>query len=240
MTTKVLGKEVKSYSKGSFKTLDPIDRGHRPNQNGVDYWNGYEFTFLDKNKNPTLKVLEIQIPATSKFTVESKSLKIYLNSFYNKKFNKDSEALVKIKKDLSRLCKSDVKAKFISKFNNAPESVLLNTLKTTNTKPNKVYCFAGFRSICPVTSQPDFANIYFIANNALNISWLTKYFKSYRERGDFHEHCVESMFQDIKKEFGCTSLEVSGRFLRRGGIDINPTRYSSKKLLFKNFRFFNQ
>jgi 7-cyano-7-deazaguanine reductase len=167
-------------------------------------------------------------------------LKIYLNSFYNKKFNKDSEALVKIKKDLSRLCKSDVKAKFISKFNNAPESILINTLKATNTKPNKVYCFAGFRSICPVTSQPDFANIYFIANNALNISWLTKYFKSYRERGDFHEHCVESMFQDIKKEFGCTSLEVSGRFMRRGGIDINPTRSSSKKLLFKNFRFFNQ
>ena len=79
MTTKVLGKEVKSYSKGSFKTLDPIDRGDRPDQNGVDYWNGYEFTFLDKNKNPTLKVLEIQIPATSKFTVESKSLKIYLD-----------------------------------------------------------------------------------------------------------------------------------------------------------------
>jgi NADPH-dependent 7-cyano-7-deazaguanine reductase QueF len=48
------------------------------------------------------------------------------------------------------------------------------------------------------------------------------------------------MFQDIKKEFGCTSLEVSGRFMRRGGIDINPTRSSSKKLLFKNFRFFNQ
>ena len=196
--------------------------------------------FLDKNKNPTLKVLEIQIPATSKFTVESKSLKVYLNSFYNKKFNKDSEALVKIKKDLSRLCKSDVKAKFTSKFHKIPESILLNTLKATNTKPNKVYCFAGFRSICPVTSQPDFANIYFIANNALNISWLTKYFKSYRERGDFHEHCVESMFQDIKKEFGCTSLEVSGRFMRRGGIDINPIRSSSKKLLFKNFRFFNQ
>jgi len=240
MTTKVLGKRVNSYTKASSKSLDPIDRGVRPLQYGVDYWNAYEFTFLDKNKNPVLKVLEIQISANSEFTVESKSLKIYLNSFYNKKFIKDTDALIKVKKDLSRLTKSDVKAKFISKFSDAPDTVLLNSFRATKTKPNQVYCFVGFRSICPVTSQPDFANIYFIANEALNTSWLLKYFKSYRERGDFHEHCVESMLQDIQQESNCSSIEISGRFMRRGGIDINPTRSSSKRLFFKNFRFFNQ
>lgn len=237
---KVLGKKVQSYSQASSKSLDPINRGHRPQQNGVDYWNAYEFTFLDKNKVPVLKVLEIQIPSTSKFTVESKSLKIYLNSFYKKQFNKDSEVLTKIKKDLNKLTKSEVKAKFITKFNEAPDCINLNTLKAVNTKPNQVYSFVGFRSICPVTSQPDFANIYITTDLALNTAWLIRYFKSYRERGDFHEHCVESMFQDIQNKFKCSSLEISGRFMRRGGIDINPTRSSSKKLLFKNFRFFNQ
>ena len=237
---KVLGKKVQSYSKASSKSLDPIDRGHRPQQNGVDYWNAYEFTFLDKNKVPVLKVLEIQIPSTSKFTVESKSLKIYLNSFYKKQFSKDSEVLDKVKKDLNKLTKSDVKAKFITKFSESPDCINLNTLRAVNTNPNQVYCFIGFRSICPVTSQPDFANIYVTSGSVLNTSWLIKYFKSYAERGDFHEHCVESMFEDIQNQFRCASLEISGRFMRRGGIDINPTRSSSKKLFFKNFRFFNQ
>lgn len=237
---KVLGKKVQSYSQASSKSLDPIDRGQRPQQNGVDYWNAYEFTFLDKNKVPVLKVLEIQISFSSKFTVESKSLKIYLNSFYKKQFNKDSEVLDKIKKDLNRLTKSEVKAKFITKFSESPDSINLNMLRSVNTKPNQVYCFIGFRSICPVTSQPDFANIYLTSGSVLNAPWLIKYFKSYAERGDFHEHCVESMFEDIRDKFQCTSLEISGRFMRRGGIDINPTRSSSKKLSFKNFRFFNQ
>lgn len=240
MITKVLGKKVINYSKASSKSLDPIDRGLRPSSHGVDYWNAYEFSFLEKKNNPVLKVLEIQIPSSSKYTVESKSLKIYLNSFYNKKFNKDSDALLKIKSDLDKLTKSKIKAKFISKFNNFPDSINLKTLKTANTKPNKVYCFEGFRSICPVTSQPDFANIYILASKPLNTSWLIKYFKSYRERGDFHEHCIESMFEDIQTQSCCNSLEITGRFMRRGGIDINPIRSSSKKLFFKNFRFFNQ
>ena len=237
---KVLGKKVQSYSQASSKSLDPIDRGQRPQQNGVDYWNAYEFTFLDKNKVPVLKVLEIQIPSLSKFTVESKSLKIYLNSFYKKQFNKDSEVLDKIKKDLNKLTKSEVKAKFIKQFSDSPVYINLNQIREVNTKPNQVYCLIGFRSICPVTSQPDFANIYITSGSVLNTSWLIKYFKSYSERGDFHEHCVESMFKDIQGQFQCSSLEISGRFMRRGGIDINPTRSSSKKLFFKNFRFFNQ
>ena len=206
----------------------------------MDYWNAYEFTFLDKNKVPVLKVLEIQISSSSEFTVESKSLKIYLNSFYKKQFNKDSEVLDRVKKDLNKLTKSEVKVKFITKFSESPDCINLNTLRAVNTKPNHVYCFIGFRSICPVTSQPDFANIYLTSGSVLNASWLIKYFKSYAERGDFHEHCVESMFEDIRDQFQCTSLEISGRFMRRGGIDINPTRSSSKKLSFKNFRFFNQ
>ena len=113
-----------------------------------------------------------------------------------------------------------------------------------NPNPEKDYLISieipEFTCLCPKTGQPDFANIYFIANEALNTSWLLKYFKSYKERGDFHEHCVESMLQDIQKESNCSSIEISGRFMRRGGIDINPTRSSSKRLFFKNFRFFNQ
>ena len=63
---------------------------------------------------------------------------------------------------------------------------------------------------------------------------------SLRNHGGFHESCVEKAFLYIKETFSIDHLEICGRFLRRGGIDINPIRSSQKKLFFKNFREFNQ
>ena len=193
MSRKFLGNSYDKNLKTSYKILDPIKRIRSSSAYGHDIWNAYEFTYLDKKNLPVLKVLEITIPADSKFIVESKSLKIYLNS-----------------------------------------SNLLITPK------NKIICFTGFRSICPVTSQPDFANIYIKSSEPIETKWITEYLKSYKEKGDFHEQCVENIYQDIVSRYNPKKIEVCGRFMRRGGIDINPIRSSTKISTFKNFRFFNQ
>ena len=101
--------------------------------------------------------------------------------------------------------------------------------------------FEGFRSICPVTSQPDWANIYIhSSSDPIDSTRLIKLLKSFREKGDFHEACIDSIFLTLRDQFKINDLTVCGRFLRRGGIDINPIRSSSKKIIFKNFRDFNQ
>jgi len=129
MSRKHLGKVVKSYSSASFKTLDPIPRNLNNDSFGMDFWNAFEFTYLDKNKLPVLRVLEISIPSDSKNIVESKSLKIYLNSFYNKQYSHKEDVLNIIKKDLDKITKASINIRFINKFSKAPESLNLNTTK---------------------------------------------------------------------------------------------------------------
>jgi 7-cyano-7-deazaguanine reductase len=176
----------------------------------------------------------------SEFTVESKSLKLYLGSFYNKKFNNAASAYKLIEKDLSKLLNSSVSVKKLNQFNAAPKSTLITKFKNKVPK-NKLTHFQGFRSICPVTSQPDWGNIYLhSSSHSMDSKKLIKFLKSYRDKGDFHEACIESIFETVIIDFAVDDLTVYGKFLRRGGIDINPIRSTSKKLLFKNFRDFNQ
>jgi 7-cyano-7-deazaguanine reductase len=239
MKTKHLGKN-KSNPLTGYKILDPIKRIRSSESYGYDFWNAYEFSYLDVNKQPTLKVLEIKIPVTSKFIIESKSLKLYLNSFYKKTFSSDSDVLTKIKKDLSKVSKANIELKFIKKFQIEPNSLNLNTTTRTYTQKNYPTCFNGFRSICPVTSQPDFAKIYILTPVKIETKWLRQLLTSFKESGEFHEQCIENIFSKLNKKFLNQDFEVCGRFLRRGGIDINPVRSTKKTLFFKNFRAFNQ
>ena len=94
MKTKHLGKIITKTPVG-YKILDPIIRDRLSESHGIDIWNAYEFSYLDANKLPVLKVLEITIPSCSKYIVESKSLKLYLNSFYKKKFIYEKDVLKK-------------------------------------------------------------------------------------------------------------------------------------------------
>ena len=240
MSRKFLGNSYDKNLNTSYKILDPIKRVRSSSAYGHDIWNAYEFTYLDKKNLPVLKVLEITIPADSKFIVESKSLKIYLNSFYDKKFVKNSDVLNHIKKDLNKLTKSITKVRFLNKFLNTPVSIDLNSSNLLLTPKNKIICFTGFRSICPVTSQPDFANVYIYSDKQISIKWVREYLMSYQDQGDFHEQCIEAIFNDVNDQYNCEHLEVCGRFQRRGGIDINPIRGNKKNILFKNFREFNQ
>ena len=240
MKTKVLGKKSKKLNFSGKDLLDSFPRNRKKIEHGIDIWNVYDFMFKDKKEVPHLKVLEIIIPSNSKFIVESKSMKLYLNSFYDIAFTNQSEILKKIKRDLKSLIKDDVKLRFIDKFSVEPKNINLNQSNCETIQRRKIIKFNGFRSICPVTSQPDFANIYIYSSDSLSRDWLLSYLTSFKDHGDFHEQCIESVFNTILKNFNPKHLEVAGRFQRRGGIDINPVRGTHKKFLFKNFREFNQ
>lgn len=234
MKPKYLGKQNLSRN----FTLDKISREEsRKDYNkfesyGVDIWNAYEFSYL-LNDKPKLIVLEISIPSNSLYTIESKSMKLFLNSFYNKNFSSSKEVLEIIRKKISSKCKSNVKIISKSSFKSFDKSEFTNKLG--------FLVYEGFRSICPVTSQPDWGNIYlYSSTDSLNKRDIFNFLFSFRNHGGFHESCVEKIFLHIKESYSVNHLEVCGRFLRRGGIDINPIRSSQKKLFFKNFREFNQ
>ena len=234
MKPKYLGKQNLSRN----LTLDKISREEsRKDYNkfesyGVDIWNAYEFSYL-LNDKPKLIVLEISIPSNSLYTIESKSMKLFLNSFYNKNFSSSKEVLEIIRKKISSKCKSNVEIISKSSFKSFDKSEFTNKLG--------FLVYEGFRSICPVTSQPDWGNIYlYSSTDSLNKRDIFNFLFSFRNHGGFHESCVEKIFLHIKESYSVNHLEVCGRFLRRGGIDINPIRSSQKKLFFKNFREFNQ
>ena len=243
MKIKYLGQQ--STPKLDSYSPDFLDSIPRHNQHlnkffGLDYWNAYEFSYLNSKNLPVIEALEIKIPMHSAFTVESKSLKLYLASFYNKKFNNSTRAYKLIEGDLTKLLNSQVSVRKLNRFDDAPSSSLVSRFKNKVPK-NKVIHFQGFRSICPVTSQPDWGNIYIHSmSNPMDSKKLIKFLKSYRNKGDFHEACIESIFISLRDDFKIDDLTVYGKFLRRGGIDINPIRSTSKKLIFKNFRDFSQ
>ena len=243
MKIKYLGQQ--STPKLDSYSSDFLDSIPRYNQHlnkffGLDYWNAYEFSYLNSKNLPVIEALEIKIPMHSAFTVESKSLKLYLASFYNKKFNNSTRAYKLIETDLSKLLNSQVSVRKLNRFDDAPSSTLVARFKNKVPK-NKVIHFQGFRSICPVTSQPDWGNIYIHSmSDLMDSKKLIKFLKSYRNKGDFHEACIESIFTSLRDDFEIDDLTVYGKFLRRGGIDINPIRSTSKKLIFKNFRDFSQ
>ena len=243
MKIKYLGQQ--STPKLDSYSPDFLDSIPRHNQHlnkffGLDYWNAYEFSYLNSKNLPVIEALEIKIPMHSAFTVESKSLKLYLASFYNKKFNNSTRAYKLIETDLSKLLNSQVSVRKLNRFDDAPNSTLVSRFNNKVPK-NKVIHFQGFRSICPVTSQPDWGNIYIHSmSNPMDSKKLIKFLKSYRNKGDFHEACIESIFISLRDNFKIDDLTVYGKFLRRGGIDINPIRSTSKKLIFKNFRDFSQ
>ena len=199
---------------------------------GLDIWNAYEFSYL-LNGKPKIVVLEISIPSNSKYTIESKSMKLFLNSFFNKNYANQAEVINIISKRISKTCNSEVKIVSKSSFKTFDRDNFSNK--------SGLLVYKGFRSICPVTSQPDWGNIYiYSSTNTLNKKEIYNFLFSLRNHGGFHEHCVEKIFLYINETFSVDHIEICGRFLRRGGIDINPIRSSQKKLFFKNFRDFNQ
>ena len=153
MNPKYLGKH-NSLSRNS--SLDRISRKESRKDfsefesYGLDIWNAYEFSYL-LNGKPKIVVLEISIPSNSKYTIESKSMKLFLNSFFNKNYANQAEVINILTKRISKKCNSEVKIVSKSSFKN------FDRTKFTNKSGLLVY--KGFRSICPVTSPVSYTHL---------------------------------------------------------------------------------
>lgn len=211
---------------------------------GFDVWTGYEVSWLNPKGKPVVVIAEFIIPASATHIVESKSFKLYLNSFNQTQFD-DSEKVRQILiKDLSAGFGAQVEVNLfsvddypISPVSNGhnideldivvkqyePDAHLLHV--ELNVENHECLNSHLLKSNCPVTGQPDWATVVIeYKGSKIDHEGLLKYLISFRGHDDFHEHCVEQIFCDLYAAGQFTELSVSARYTRRGGLDINPTR----------------
>jgi len=212
---------------------------------GADLWTAYELSWLGPRGLPQRAVLNLAIDAHSPAIVESKSLKLYLGSFSQTTIASSDELRGRIATDLSRACGADVRVALSSlaatqalRREELPgESLDGIDIAVATYQPDATLLHAGgstvdetlrssaFKSNCPVTGQPDYADILVrYRGPRIQREALLRYLVSYRAHAAFHEACVERIFVDIAGRCRPQRLTVYARFLRRGGIDINPFR----------------
>ena len=229
-----LGKKVAIPDTFSPEILFPISREEQRSgkdiifQGGLDIWNVHELFWLDNNNFTHHNELSIQIPANSKFTVESKSFKLFINSLIHRRFGSLKEVHDVLRTHLEDLLQTDVHIGDIHNNSNIKsEQIMINSEfmhAPKITENTDITRFSSFRSLCPVTSQPDVADIYIDGHihfdDKMNIS---KYLGSFFNKECFHELCVEYIFSDLQNA-GYKINSVEGFFERRGGIAIIPIR----------------
>ena len=214
---------------------------------GIDTWTGYELSWLNLKGKPNVAILECHVPITSKNLIESKSFKLYLNSFNQTKFASAEDVQQVLQADLSACAGEPVEVKLIlpEQFSSLQfqefNGTLLDSLdvEIDQYSPNTQYLTvmkseAGvqetlvshlLKSNCLITSQPDWASIQIrYEGRAIEHEGLLKYLISFRQHNEFHEQCVERIYNDIMQHCQPDKLTVCARYTRRGGLDINPFR----------------
>jgi len=234
----VLGQTVAAPSEYAPQVLERIDRRRgrqgieQPSQNivnGHDVWHCYELSWILPDGTVTFTTGALIIPASSAFTVESKSLKLYLNSLNAHVFNNDEEAIACIEKDLSELTRSQVKLVRIDPDEVRTMSCGLgdDAVRVGDLDGTVAFRSIGFRSLCPVTAQPDWASLCIeVSTSHYDESSIIEAIESLRNHQGFHEQCVEDLYSRIENALNPSELHVVGFFQRRGGIDITPWRSS--------------
>lgn len=214
---------------------------------GVDIWNCYELSWLLPSGKPVVAIGEFSIPADSPNIIESKSFKLYLNSL-NQSVFENRDALVKVMiSDLSSAAGKPVGVRLrtldeaardgiaplrghcvdeldvaIDHYD-APRADLLRC--DANRQVEECLYSHLLKSNCPVTGQPDWGTVVIeYRGAALDHPSLVAYLVSFRQHADFHEQCVERIFLDLQRLLAPERLSVHARYVRRGGLDINPYR----------------
>lgn len=215
---------------------------------GVDIWNAFELSWLNPKGKPQIALAEFQIPADSPYMIESKSFKLYLNSLNNAHFSDEHELHERLIADLSAAAGSKITVRIQANETIAKKGmqemggVLLDRLDIEidpriPADPSLLGVNEDFgpieqclvshllKSNCPVTGQPDWASVQIrYQGRPILEEGLLRYLIGFRQLGEFHEHCVETIFSDIKRECKPDKLSVYARYTRRGGLDINPFR----------------
>ncbi|WEJ74125.1 NADPH-dependent 7-cyano-7-deazaguanine reductase QueF [Pseudomonas sp. PSE14] len=217
---------------------------------GVDIWNCYELSWLTASGKPVVAIGEFAIPAQSPNIIESKSFKLYLNSLNQTAFDSAEAVRAVMERDLSAAAGAPVGVRVRSLDEVAGEGVA--TLEGTciddldlavdsydHPRPELLRCDDTRRvdevlyshllkSNCPVTGQPDWGTLVVeYSGPALDAASLLAYVVSFRQHQDFHEQCVERIYLDLLRLLQPAHLTVYARYVRRGGLDINPYRSSA-------------
>lgn len=266
-----LGKSTHYKSEYNSDLLFPIPRSSKrdeiavPKQlpfTGVDIWNGYEISWLNPKGKPMVAVAEFIFPCESINIIESKSFKLYLNSFNNTKFESTQKVKQTLQQDLSQAVGQSIQVNLIlvQDF----QSNTIGTLDGINidnldiscdiymTQPDLLIsddqtiiseCIYSdlLKSNCLVTGQPDWGSVQISYKGPkIDHASLLQYIVSFRNHNEFHEQCVERIFMDITRKCQPEQLTVYARYTRRGGLDINPFRSNFETNLPSNKRLCRQ
>lgn len=214
---------------------------------GMDFWNAYEVSWLNLRGKPQVAILSIFAPADSPNIIESKSFKLYLNSFNQTRLADSAALLALLQADLSRGFGAPVQIRFtpVEEFSSARfqelDGMLLDRLdiEVDHYTPQAQLLTADhesapidetvvshlLKSNCLVTGQPDWASVQIHYVGApIEHEALLRYLIGFRNHNEFHEQCVERIFMDIVHHCKPQKLSVYARYTRRGGLDINPWR----------------
>ena len=232
---------------------------------GADLWTAYELSWLNLRGKPQVAIAHITVPCETPHIVESKSFKLYLNSFNGTRFGSPDEVRARIRQDLSeaawrgsatsgtvgvRLVMPD---QFEQERVHELDGLLLDRLdiECTQYQPAPELLKANhdeapvtetlvshlLKSNCLVTGQPDWGSVQIAYSGAqIDQEGLLQYIVSFRNHNEFHEQCVERIFMDIWQRCRPIKLAVYARYTRRGGLDINPLRTSAPMPLPANRR----
>lgn len=214
---------------------------------GVDIWNAYELSWLNMRGKPQVAIATFTVPADSPNIIESKSFKLYLNSF-NQTHLANQDALVELlredvsaaagapvhvtvtmQEDFGRLKMGELDGLLLDRLdievdNYSPSPALLTAAKGEPPVDETLVSHL-LKSNCLVTGQPDWGSVQIhYVGPQIDQEGLLKYLIGFREHNEFHEQCVERIFVDIMRQCAPQKLAVYARYTRRGGLDINPWR----------------
>lgn len=218
---------------------------------GTDRWNGYELSWLNAKGKPQVAIMRCEVSASSPNLVESKSFKLYLNSFNQSYFDSMESVSETLTNDLSQCAGGDVKVALFSpaQFNQMQiasfDGVSIDDLdievKDYQLEPS-ILTASGeqveetltsdlLKSNCLITNQPDWGSVLIrYQGQQINHEGLLRYLISFRQHNEFHEQCVERIFCDIMAHCKPNKLSVYARYTRRGGLDINPFRSNFEQI----------
>ena len=229
---------------------------------GVDFWNCFELSWLLPSGKPVVAIGEFSIPADSPNIIESKSFKLYLNSLNQTPFADRATLEATLRQDLSAAAGKPVGVRIRSLGEVEAQGVValpgtcideldISVDSYEHPRPELLRCDESqvveesvhshlLKSNCPVTSQPDWGSVVVeYRGAALDHASLLAYLVSFRQHSDFHEQCVERIFLDLQRLLKPEKLTVYARYVRRGGLDINPYR-STETADFANQRLVRQ
>lgn len=258
-----LGQKTEYASQYDRTLLQPVPRSlnrdglgitqNQPFTIGADIWTAYEISWLNEKGLPQVAIADIYLDYQSQNLIESKSFKLYLNSFNQSKFADFNAVQQTMQRDLSECSQGDVKVRLnpVAVYDSQKidhlqgDCIDEQDIEITSYEFNADWlkdCVSDeiveeklvshlLKSNCLITNQPDWGtlHIHYIGKK-INHEKLLRYVVSFRQHNEFHEQCVERIFCDLMHYAKPEKLTVYARYTRRGGLDINPFRSNFENL----------